>query len=538
VRHDVNKPLRKQKEMEVIGYKKNSLGTTLFIFLSLVSFGVLPLICFWNPKVFVYFTRVKSDLSSAELVGIYEHGSYKEADVMVVILKNKNMIYFEYKKQRYMIENNKYSPINAQLSGSCLEISGKESVTAHDAKECLTKYGYNTLDIDPKPLMELILAKISHPFYLFQSLSVFIWIRTGYFTFAFVILFSSIGSIINEVYLTRKAEKNLQELIPPQGDVTVVRDSKSQKIHASHLVVGDIIVLDEMKNVPGDVVVLKGQAVVDEASLTGESLPVVKNPIPNVPDDFKVEAFKNSIIFAGSDILLVKNDKTSKQALGRVYATGFSSTKGDLFKTLLFPKPLEFKFNNDAWKFLGILAIIGVLAFINRVIQQLGHGKSFWNTLLTSADLITIAVPPALPLVLTVGIVLSIERLKKSKIFCISPERVNFAGRIDTMCWDKTGTLTSPTLNFSGVDTFLKGTFSGFQNVDKLSPGMEMVMATCHSVNMVRLLILISGYVKTGGSSIGYRNDYCLWLPSGSNGPRNRNFGTCSTFRSCDEKSA
>lgn len=240
-----------------------------------------------------------------------------------------------------------------------------------------------------------------------------------------------------------------------------------------------------MKNVPGDIAVVKGQVVVDEASLTGESLPVVKNPMPNIHDKFKIESFKSNVIFAGSDILVVKKDKSSEQALGRVCSTGFSSTKGDLFKTLLFPKALNFQFYNDSWKVLGMLATIGLIAFINRVIQQLQNGKSFWDTLLTSADLITIAVPPALPLVLTVGIVLSVERLKKSKIFCISPERINFAGRIDTMCWDKTGTLTSPTLDFLGVDMFQNGNFSGFQNVDALSPAMEMVMATCHSVNMV-----------------------------------------------------
>jgi hypothetical protein len=48
----------------------------------------------------------------------------------------------------------------------------------------------------------------------------------GYFTFAFVILCSSIGSIANEIYLLKKAEKNLKELIPPQGDVTVIRDTQ------------------------------------------------------------------------------------------------------------------------------------------------------------------------------------------------------------------------------------------------------------------------------------------------------------------------
>ena len=478
------KNMQVQQEMHVQGYKKHSIGSSLFILLSLVSFGIFPLICYWKPKLFVYFARVKSDLLSAEVIGITDQGAYNEADVMTITINEKEMVYFEYKKQRYLIENNMYTPIHAILSGSCQDILDNPSVKSQDANQYLAKYGYNTLDIDPKPLIALILAKLSHPFYIFQSLSVFIWIKTGYFTFAFVILFSSIGSILNEVYLTRKGEKNLEELIPPHGDVVVLRDSQSQKIHASHLVVGDIIVLDEMKNVPGDIVIIKGQAVVDEASLTGESLPVVKNPILKISDTFKIESFKNNVIFAGSDILLVKNDKSGK-ALGRVYATGFSTTKGDLFKTLLFPKPLEFKFNHDSWKFLGILAVVGLLAFVNRVIQQLGNGISFWNTLLTSADLITIAVPPALPLVLTVGIVLSVDRLRKSKIFCINPERINFAGRIDTMCWDKTGTLTSPTLQFSGVDVFLKGNFTGLKQPDRLSPGMEMVMATCHSVNMV-----------------------------------------------------
>jgi P-type E1-E2 ATPase len=57
-------------------------------------------------------------------------------------------------------------------------------------------------------------------------------------------------------------------------------------------------------------------------------------------------------------------------------------------------------------------------------------------------DLITITVPPALPAAMTVGTVFSINRLKKSRIFCISPPRVNVAGRVQLMVFDKTGTLT------------------------------------------------------------------------------------------------
>ena len=72
-----------------------------------------------------------------------------------------------------------------------------------------------------------------------------------------------------------------------------------------------------------------------------------------------------------------------------------------------------------------------------------------------SLDLITITVPPALPAAMTVGTVLSISRLKKCKIFCISPPRVNISGRVNVMVFDKTGTLTEDGLQvygFRGVE--------------------------------------------------------------------------------------
>jgi cation-transporting P-type ATPase 13A2 len=64
-------------------------------------------------------------------------------------------------------------------------------------------------------------------------------------------------------------------------------------------------------------------------------------------------------------------------------------------------------------------------------------------------------VPPALPAAMTVGTVFAISRLKKKKIFCISPPRINVSGRVNLMVFDKTGTLTEDGLQvygFRGVD--------------------------------------------------------------------------------------
>ena len=165
--------------MQVYGYKRNNIGASLYMLLSISTFGIFPLICFWKPLLFVILARQKTELSVAELIGIHDEGSYSEANVSIVTIDNKEMKYFEYKKQRYVIETNKFVPLAAQMSGSCQEMVRKGAITSQEAKELLTKYGYNTLDIEEKPISKLIAAKISHPFYIFQSLSVFIWIRTG-----------------------------------------------------------------------------------------------------------------------------------------------------------------------------------------------------------------------------------------------------------------------------------------------------------------------------------------------------------------------
>jgi cation-transporting ATPase 13A3/4/5 len=70
-----------------------------------------------------------------------------------------------------------------------------------------------------------------------------------------------------------------------------------------------------------------------------------------------------------------------------------------------------------------------------------------------SLNLVTITIPPALPAAMTCGTLFAIVRLKKLNIFCISPLRINVAGRIKTFVFDKTGTLTEEGLSVLGFRT-------------------------------------------------------------------------------------
>lgn len=65
-------------------------------------------------------------------------------------------------------------------------------------------------------------------------------------------------------------------------------------------------------------------------------------------------------------------------------------------------------------------------------------------------DLVTISVPPVLPIAMTMGTIYAIFRLKGHKIFTTSPPKVNVAGRVNIMVFDKTGTLTEDSLEVLG----------------------------------------------------------------------------------------
>ena len=102
---------------------------------------------------------------------------------------------------------------------------------------------------------------------------------------------------------------------------------------------------------------------------------------------------------------------------------------------------------------MGLIAIIGFLCTLPIMI---GEGLETADIIDRSLDLITITVPPALPAAMTVGTAFAISRLKKRKIFCISPPRVNVSGRVNLMVFDKTGTLTEDGLQvygFRGTET-------------------------------------------------------------------------------------
>jgi cation-transporting ATPase 13A2 len=140
-----------------------------------------------------------------------------------------------------------------------------------------------------------------------------------------------------------------------------------------------------------------------------------------------------------------------------VVRSGFNSAKGKLMSSILYPKPTAFHFNRDSYRFMGVmfcLALIGMAVSLYFLISRKASPK---DIVMGALEVIVTAVPPALPLAMTVGTSFAIHRLKTNyKIFCISPPRINVAGMLKLMCFDKTGTLTEEGLDLMGVKPITK----------------------------------------------------------------------------------
>jgi P-type E1-E2 ATPase len=79
------------------------------------------------------------------------------------------------------------------------------------------------------------------------------------------------------------------------------------------------------------------------------------------------------------------------------------------------------------------------------------NGDETKHIIIRTLDMVIIAIPPALPAAMSVGIVFAQKRLRRQQIFCINPRCINMCGAINAFCFDKTGTMTEDGLDMWGV---------------------------------------------------------------------------------------
>uniref|UniRef100_H2LIK4 P-type ATPase A domain-containing protein n=1 Tax=Oryzias latipes TaxID=8090 RepID=H2LIK4_ORYLA len=258
---------------------------------------------------------------------------------------------------------------------------------------------------------------------------------------------------------------------------------------STELVPGDVIVIPANgMMMPCDAILFHGNCVVNESMLTGESIPVTKTSLPSSGHDaaeiYNMEEHKRHTLFCGTQVIQTRF-YAGELVKAVVVRTGFSTEKGQLVRSILYPKPTDFKLYRDAYLFLLCLVGVAGIGFIYTVVLSIMTK----TIIIESLDIITITIPPALPAAMTAGIVYAQRRLKRVGIFCISPQRINMCGQLNLVCFDKTGTLTEDGLDLWGVQRAHAGSFvppeSEASGESLLNSSFVACMATCHSLTKI-----------------------------------------------------
>ncbi|GAB2818569.1 cation-translocating P-type ATPase [Streptomyces chlorus] len=226
---------------------------------------------------------------------------------------------------------------------------------------------------------------------------------------------------------------------PGQGFLGLLETVDFDPIDASDLQVGDVIVLRPSEVVPADARLLAGdQLEIDEAALSGEPTPVVKNPAATPGADL---AERSCMIYQGCTVL-------AGTGLAVVVATGGQTEAGraaDLAGNATTASGIEGHLAALTQTALPVVGIGGA------VVTALGllRGLPLRQALVSGVAVAVAAVPEGLPLVATVAQSAAARRLSRHGILPRSARALEALGRVDVICFDKTGTLTEGRLTLT-----------------------------------------------------------------------------------------
>ncbi|KAK1177630.1 HAD-IC family P-type ATPase [Streptomyces sp. NBS 14/10] len=258
---------------------------------------------------------------------------------------------------------------------------------------------------------------------------------------ALVAAITGTSALVGAVQRVR-TERALAELFARSAIGARVRRGGTERlVAAGDLVAGDIVALRPEDVVPADCRLLEAEGLeVDESSLTGESLPVAKDPAPVAAADI---TGRRSMLYEGTTV-------SAGRAVAVVVATGTSTEVGRSLATARQAAPVT-----------GVEARLGRLTRASLPIALgsasavsgagLLHGRKLTDTLSSAVNLAVASVPEGLPFLVNAAQLAAARRLADLGALVRNPRTIEALGRADVLCFDKTGTLTEGNLQLASV---------------------------------------------------------------------------------------
>uniref|UniRef100_A0AAX7TBZ9 Polyamine-transporting ATPase 13A3 n=1 Tax=Astatotilapia calliptera TaxID=8154 RepID=A0AAX7TBZ9_ASTCA len=465
------------------------------------SGGLLLLLLYWLPEWGVKSTCTHTTLKDAHTV-LLRTTVCAVTKCLDSPLSPSQVHYFVHHSARYywndVMQNFELYKGLEDVNVSCASLHSEHSSglskTLQDYRRLF--FGENEIAVRVPSLLKLLVKEVLNPFYIFQLFSIILWSFEDYYYYASAIVLMSIISIATSLYTIKKQYVMLHDMVAAHSvvRVSVCRGNKDiEQAMSTELVPGDVIAIPANGMImPCDAVLVYGTCIVNESMLTGESVPVTKTSLPSAGEEgarsYNIDEHKKHTLYCGTHVIQTRF-YTGELVKAVVVRTGFSTEKGQLVRSILYPKPTDFKLYHDAYLFLLCLVGVAGIGFIYTIVLSIMNKVPAKTIIIESLDIVTITVPPALPAAMTAGIVYAQRRLKRVGIFCISPQRINMCGQLNVVCFDKTGTLTEDGLDLWAIHRAEDGSFcspeSEAAKVSLVNTTFVACMATCHSLTKI-----------------------------------------------------
>ena len=310
-------------------------------------------------------------------------------------------------------------------------------LSSDEVESRLSKYGHNELKEEEKAgLLSKVIAQFSDFLIIILIVAAIVSILVGEVKDAIVILSIVFINAALGIYQEGRAEKSLEALKKMASpNAKVIRNNHTIVVPSNTLVPGDVVVLETGDIIPADLRLIESANLkIEEASLTGESVPVEKKSSDTFSSDVSLGdrtnmAYMSTIINYG-------------RGKGIVVGTGHSTEIGKIATIIQTYEdeatPLQKKLN-QLGKLLGITTIIVcILVFAIGLLQ----GREILEMFMVAISLAVAAIPEGLPAIVTIVLAIGMNKMVERNAIVKKLLAVETLGSTSVICTDKTGTLT------------------------------------------------------------------------------------------------
>ena len=279
---------------------------------------------------------------------------------------------------------------------------------------------YNS-DIKTKSIQDIVISNIFTLFNILNfSIAVFIFLVRSYKNLFFmgVVVCNTLISIIQEI----RSKKIIDKLsIISSTKANVIRDGKLQSISIDEVVLDDVIKYKRGNQIVSDSIILDGQVEVNESLISGEENSITKKP--------------GDILYSGSFVV-------SGECVCRVDKVGKDNYSSKITDGARYIKKVNSVIINTLKKVIKVISIVIVPLGITLFIKQMSVTSNIQDSVVNAAAAIIGMIPEGLILLTSTVLAVSVIRLSKRNVLVQQLYCIETLARVDTICLDKTGTLT------------------------------------------------------------------------------------------------